>query len=142
MAGYDYDRDLGFWELPKPKKGKEREWHVIARVSKLAVPFGYRIHPDNDKLYEPIPDELEALELAKQHLRQYSYKNVAAWLTKQTGRQITEAGLRKRVEVERRRKKASAIKRRLAKRLEETLAEIEKLEKGGVGAYSEVQQEE
>jgi predicted transcriptional regulator len=46
-------------------------------------------------------------------------------------------GLKKRVEIDRRRKKAVIIKRRLAKRLQETLAEIEKLEKGRVGAYSE-----
>jgi L-lactate utilization protein LutB len=45
-------------------------------------------------------------------------------------------GLKKRVDVERRRKKAASIKRKLAQRLEETLQEIEKLEKGGVGAYS------
>jgi L-lactate utilization protein LutB len=44
-------------------------------------------------------------------------------------------GLKKRVDLERRRKKAAAIKRKLAKRLEETLAQIEKLEKEGVGAY-------
>ena len=141
MAEYDYERDLGFWELPKPNKGKEKEWHVIVRLSNT-IPFGYRLHPDNDKLLEPIPHELEALELAKRHLKQYSYKQVAIWLTKQTGRTITSVGLKKRVEIEQRRKKASVIKRRLAKRLEETLAEIEKLEKGGVGAYSEVRPEE
>jgi len=132
----DYKNDLGFWELPKPKKGKEKEWHVIARVSPIQVPFGYRIHPENDKLLEPIPHELEALELAKRHIKQYSYREVAAWLTTQTGRYISHMGLKKRIEVERRRKKVAAIKRKLAKRLEETLAEIEKLEKGGVGAYS------
>jgi hypothetical protein len=132
----DLDREsLGYWTLPKPHKGEEKEWHVIVRVSRQ-VPFGYRIHPDNDKLLEPIPDELEALELAKRHIRQYTYREVAAWLTKQTGRYISFRGLKKRLDVERRRKKAASIKRKLAKQLEETLQEIEKLEKGGVGAYS------
>mgnify|MGYP003624326787 CR=1 FL=1 len=46
-------------------------------------------------------------------------------------------GLKKRVEVEQRRRKAAAIKRKLAKWLQETLAEIEKLEKQGVGAYAD-----
>jgi hypothetical protein len=46
-------------------------------------------------------------------------------------------GLKKRIEVEQRRRKASAVKRKLAKWLEETLAEIEKLESQGVGAYAE-----
>jgi hypothetical protein len=44
-------------------------------------------------------------------------------------------GLKKRIEVEQRRRKASTIKRKLAKWLEETLEEIEKLETQGVGAY-------
>lgn len=132
----ELDREsLGYWTLPKPHKGEEKDWHVIVRVSRQ-VPFGYRIHPDNDKLLEPIPDELEALELAKRHIRQYTYREVAAWLTKQTGRYISFRGLKKRLDVERRRKKAASIKRKLAKQLEETLQEIEKLEKGGVGAYS------
>jgi hypothetical protein len=135
---FDYDRDLGFWELPKPKKGKEREWHVIAKVSS-SVPFGYEINPDNPRQLLPIPSELEALELAKRHLKQYSYKNVAAWLTKHTGRSITAMGLKKRVDIERRRKKASVIKRRLAKRLEEALQEIEKLERQSIGSYSAVE---
>ena len=127
-------KSIGYWQLPKPHLGEEKEWHVIARVTTF-VPFGYRIHPENDKLLEPIPDELEALDLAKRHLKQYSYREVANWLTKQTGRYISHMGLKKRVDLERRRKKAAAIKRKLAKRLEETLAQIEKLEKEGVGAY-------
>ena len=132
---FDYNRDLGFWQLPKPKKGKEKEWHTIARVARDA-PFGYKINPDNDRLLEPIPHELEALELAKKHLKQYSYRAVANWLSTQTGRSITHMGLKKRVEIERRRKKAATIKRKLAQRLEETLKEIENLENNKVGAYT------
>ena len=67
---------LGYWELPKPHKGEERQWHVIVRTTR-AVPFGYRVHPEKEKLLEPIPDELEALELAKRHLKQYGYRVVA-----------------------------------------------------------------
>ncbi len=67
---------------------------------------------------------------------QYSYKEVALWLTKQTGRYISDAGLKKRVDIERKRKKAATIKRKLAKRLEETLQEIKKLEEERIGAYT------
>lgn len=88
-------------------------------------------------MLQPIPLELEALELAKRHLQQYSYRDVANWLTKQTGRSISHAGLRQRIDIERRRKKAATIKRNLAKRLETALSEIERLEKGCIGAYSE-----
>jgi len=125
---------LGYWELPKPHKGEERQWHVIARTTRTA-PFGYRVHPDNENLLEPIPDELEALELAKRHLKQYSYREVAIWLQRQTGRYISHMGLKKRVDIERRRKKAATIKRKLAKRLEETLQEIKRLEEENIGAY-------
>lgn len=100
------------------------------------VPYGYVIDPENEMLLQPIPLELEALELAKRHLKQYSYRDVARWLEKQTGRSISPMGLKKRVEVDRRRKKTAAIKRRLAKQLQETLAEIQKLEENSVGAYS------
>ena len=84
----------------------------------------------------PIIDQLEALELAKRHLKQYSFRDVSRWLSKQTGRYISHMGLKKRVEIERRRKKTAAIKRKLAKRLEETLQEIKKLEEQNIGAYS------
>ena len=141
MASYNFDRDLGFWELPKPNKGLEKKWYPVVRVAARVVPFGYRIDPDNDKLFQPIPDELEALELAKKHLKQYSYREVSAWLTTQTGRSISHSGLQKRVLIERRRKKASAIKRHLAKRLQETLAEIEKLEKGVTGYYTTIEED-
>jgi len=94
------------------------------------------VHPDNDKILEPISTELEALDLAKRHLMQYSYKEVSLWLTKQTGRYISDVGLKKRVDIERKRKKAARIKRKLAKRLEETLQEIQKLEEECIGAYS------
>lgn len=136
MPRYDYDRDLGFWELPKPFKGKQKEWHVIARVTLRQVPFGYRIHPEDEKLLEPIPEELEALELAKRHLKQYSYREVSQWLSKTTGRYISHMGLHKRVKVEQKRKTSAAIKRKLARRLQETLTQIEKLEEGRVGSYS------
>jgi len=133
-VSFDYDRDLGFWELPKPNKGREREWHVIARVGSRTIPFGYEVHPENEKLLVHIPDQLEALELAKRHLKQYSFRDVSRWLSKQTGRYISHMGLKKRVEIERRRKKTAAIKRKLAKRLEETLHEIKKLEDQNIGA--------
>ena len=127
---------MGYWQLPLPPKNHNKEWHTIVRTT-VKVPFGYDVHPENDKLLVPIEHELEALELAKRHLRQYSYRAVAQWLSKETGRYISHMGLKKRIEVEQKRRKAYAIKRKLAKWLEETLSEIEKLETQGVGAYSE-----
>lgn len=124
-----------------PPKKTDKQWHTIVRVTKK-IPFGYELHPENDKLLVPVEHELEALELAKRHLKQYSYRAVAQWLSKETGRSITHMGLKKRVEVERRRKKAATIKRKFAKWLEETLEEIEKLETQGVGAYKRTEDED
>ena len=87
-------------------------------------------------MLEPIPDELEALEVAKRHLLQYSYREVAQWLTKQTSRSISHMGLKKRIDIERKRKKTIVIKRRLAQRLAQTLQEIENLETQKVGTYA------
>ena len=58
------------------------------------------------------------------------------WLSKTTGRYISHMGLHKRIKIEQKRKKSAAIKRKLAKRLEETLTQIKKLEEGRVGSYS------
>ena len=56
-----------------------------------------KLIPDNERLLEPIVHELRALELAKQHLKQYSIRDVAQWLTRQTGRSISHMGLKKRI---------------------------------------------
>ena len=137
-TGYEtlmgYTEELGVWQLPKPTQSKE--WTKIVRLTKR-IPFGYKLDPTNDRILLPVINELEALELAKKHLKQYSYRVVAQWLSKETNRPISHMGLKKRVEVEHKRRKASVTKRKLAKWLEETLAEIEKLETQGVGAYAE-----
>lgn len=122
--------------LPKPNKGQEKMWHPIVRVTMRQVPFGYVVSEEDPQLLLPVPHELEALELAKKHLKQYSYREVANWLTTQTGHSISHMGLKKRVDIERRRKKSAAIKRELAKRLEKALKEIERLEKQGTGYYT------
>ena len=78
----------------------------------ITVPFGYKINEDDKELLDPIPYELEALELARKYVKQYSPRQVANWLTTKTGRQISHIGLRKRLLHERQRKnKARTLKR-------------------------------
>ena len=125
--------DLGYWMLPKPKK--LRHWERIPRLVKF-VPFGYEIDPNDDRWLNPIEKELELLELAKKHVKQYSLRQVAAWLTTQSGRSITHDGLKKRLDVERKRKRITTIKRQYAKRLEKALRQIEILEKERPGSYT------
>ena len=113
---------------------KVKLWLRIPRVSPY-IPFGYELDPDDNEWLQPIPNELELLEEAKKHIKQYSYPQVSAWLTTQSGRSITTDGLKKRIDVERKRKRLIAIKNQYAKRLKKALRQIEILEKERIGTY-------
>ena len=95
------NNDLGFWMLPKPNNIKK--WERIPRLVK-PIPWGYEVDLEDEQWLNPISKELELLELAKKHLKQYSYREVSAWLTTQSGRSISHMGLKKRVDIERKRK--------------------------------------
>ena len=123
---------LGFWTLPKPDIAL-KQWSRIPRVART-TPFGYKVDETDNDFLIPIEAELELLEKAKQHLQQYSYREVANWLSKESGRYISHVGLKKRIQVERKRKKAATIKRKLASRLEKTIQEIQKLEQETTGS--------
>ena len=126
------NESLGFWTLPKPDI-ELKQWSRIPRVART-TPFGYKVDETDDDFLIPIDLELELLEKAKQHLQQYSYREVSNWLSKESGRYISHVGLKKRIQVERKRKKAATIKRKLAARLEKTIQEIQKLEQETTGS--------
>ena len=136
MLTFKKERPLNYayWMLPKVPL-KVKLWQRIPRVSQY-IPFGYEIDPEDNSWLNPIPEELELLELAKKHVKQYSLRQVSAWLTTQSGRSITHDGLKKRLDVERKRKRLTTIKREYAKRLEKTLRQIEILEKERFGCYT------
>ena len=125
---------LGYWMLPKPDF-KVKRWERIPRLTHQ-IPFGDEIDPEDEDWLKPISKELELLELAKKHLKQYSYREVAAWLSTQSGRRISHSGLRKRIDVERKRKSLAAIKRKLTQRYEKALKQYEILEKERLGYYT------
>lgn len=116
---------LGAWVLPQPI-----DTTTYVSIPKLGrtIPFGYKDGVDEGWL-DPIPIELEALEKAKKHLKQYSSRDVSAWLSKLTGRTISHVGLLKRIKDEQSRKRKSATYRKLAKRYEEALRKAEEYEK-------------
>ena len=58
------------------------------------IPFGYKLS-DDPKYLEPIQTELDALKEAKQFTNNCSYREVATWLERKTGRKISHVGLRK-----------------------------------------------
>ena len=98
------NRSLGKWKLPQPTDIREdEEWLQIPRIART-IPFGYKLNDNDNHLLDPVDYELEALEVARKYIKQYSYREVANWLTTKTGRTISHVGLRKRLANEQRRK--------------------------------------
>ena len=61
------------------------------------IPFGYKLSEDINYI-EPVQEELNALEEAKEYLNNCSYREVARWLSQKTNRTITHTGLKKIVD--------------------------------------------
>ena len=118
----------GVWKLPQPTDLQEdNEWIEIPRIART-VPFGYELHPDDSEILVPIPDELDKLQQAKKYLKQYSYREVANWLSRNTGRYISHVGLKKRLDNERRRYNQARSLRRWADYAKKAIAKAEALE--------------
>jgi hypothetical protein len=60
------------------------------------IPFGFK-ESEEQGFLESIPAEIEALDEAKNYLKTCSYREVAEWLHRKTGRYISHVGLRKRI---------------------------------------------
>ena len=118
----------GVWKLPQPTDLQEdNEWIEIPRIART-VPFGYELHPDDSEVLVPIPDELDKLQQAKKYLKQYSYRQVANWLSRNTGRYISHVGLKKRLDNERKRYNQARSLRRWADYAKKAVAKAEALE--------------
>lgn len=120
------ERDLGAWILPQPR---DKETYVAIPKIGRTIPFGYKQDETDPDLLQPIPAELEALEKAKKHLKQYPSRQVAAWLTKVSGREISHVGLLKRIKNERKHGYKSTTYRNLARRLQKALEQAQRYEK-------------
>jgi len=130
------DRSLGKWKLPQPtdlKDEDQKEWIQIPRIART-VPFGYKVNEDDKELLDPIPYELEALELARKYIKQYSLRQVANWLTTKTSRQISHIGLRKRLLHERQRKNKARTLKRWSEYAQKAIEKAKAIEEGRVGA--------
>lgn len=111
----------------------EEEWIAIPRASR-EVPFGYIVDPKNDKWLLPVKLELDTLELAKKHSKSYSWREVADWVTKVTGRPISHIGLKKRIESEALRRYKRNVALKWAESAEKKREEAERLGKEYLGA--------
>jgi len=128
---------VGYFKMPNPVGLKEdSEWLDIPRISRT-IPFGYELHKDDEDLLVPIIEELEALELAKEYLKEYSYRDVSRWLSDRTGREISHIGLRKRIQVEKQRKSKAATYRIWLKKYQKALEKLEEIESKRTGSKKE-----
>lgn len=109
------------------EKEEAKEWKKIPRVSRT-IPFGYEVDPEDPNVLLPIPLELEALKLAKKHVKNFSYRQVADWIYSVTGRKISHVGLKNRLHNEEHRIRSLRATKVWAKRIEEVAAKIEALE--------------
>ena len=135
-------KPLQKWKLPQPTDIKEdNEWIPIPRISRT-IPFGYEVDPDDPDVLLPIEHQLDMLEQAKKYLKQYSYREVANWLTRNTGRDISHVGLRKRLDNERQRKNKAASLRRWAKYAEKAIAKAQEIDSKRLGAKAKEDYEE
>ena len=135
-------KPLKQWKLPQPTDIKEdNEWVPIPRISRT-IPFGYDVDPDDPDVLLPNEYQLDMLQKAQQYLKQYSYREVANWLTRNTGREISHVGLKKRLDNERRRKNKAGSLRRWADYAKKAIAKAEELEAKRLGAKANSEEEE
>jgi hypothetical protein len=130
------DRSLGKWKLPQPtdlKDEEQKQWIQIPRIART-VPFGYKLNEEDSDLLDPIPFELEAIEVARKYVKQYSYREVANWLTTKTGREISHVGLRKRLMNEKQRKDKARTLRKWAAYAEKAIEKAKAIEEQTTGA--------
>ena len=127
-------RTAGQWKLPQPTDLKdENTWIQIPRIART-VPFGYIQSQKDSEVLDPIDNELDKLEMARKYVKQYSYREVANWLTKQTGRYISHVGLRKRLMHEQQRKNQARSLRKWADYAEKAIQKAKIIEEERTGA--------
>jgi len=116
------------WRLPKPTiLNKKKVWFPVVRIG-YSVPFGYYEDPEDKDILIPIPEELELYELAKKHLKNYTYKDVAAWLTTRSGRKIGPSALHERIARERKNKRDLTNANYYAEKYKEACNKARKIE--------------
>ena len=131
------NRSLGKWKLPQPTDLKDdSEWIPIPRIART-VPFGYELDPEDNNLLKPIKIELDLLEQARKYIKQYSYREVANWLSKNSGRNISHVGLMKRLKNERQRQNKAISLRRWADYAQKAIQKAEEIEESRTGAKQE-----
>ena len=127
-------RSVGKWKLPQPTDLQDDgEWSPIPRIART-IPFGYKQDEEDRDLLQPIPDQLNALQEAREYISQYSYREVSNWLSTNTNRYISHVGLRKRLANEKQRKNKATSLRKWADYAEKAIEKAKSIEEKRTGA--------
>lgn len=127
------DKKNPFFRIPTPDVTEDGYvFYPIVRVSRI-VPFGYMEDPNDQDVLLPIEKELVLFEEAKKHLKHYSLRDVAAWLSKASGRSISHVGLSNRVKAEQSKEKAYIDAKRIAKKFKQAYGKAKRLEASRLG---------
>lgn len=119
--------------IPVPEIDEDSvEFFPIVRLGHFE-PFGYRKDPDDPLMLLPIPHELLLLEQAKKHLKRFSLRDVAAWLSSESGRKISHQGLKDRVKADIKKDRESTNSRHLARQLAFAYTKARRLEASRFG---------
>jgi len=128
------NKSLGKWKLPQPTDVKEEnDWLPVPRIART-IPFGYISSEEDPDILEPVKVELDLLEKARGYVKQYSLREVSAWLSVNSGRYISHIGLQKRIKHEKQRKDTARSIRIWANYAEKAINTAKKLEERRVGA--------
>lgn len=104
--------------LPTPDIEEDSAvFYPLVRVGPYS-PFGYRKDVEDEHILQPVEKELLLLEEAKKHLKSgFSLRDVAAWLSCNSGRSISHQGLNERIKADQSRDKEYLNAKFLAKQL-------------------------
>lgn len=129
------------FRIPAPDKTDAGyKFYPIIRIGRI-VPFGYKQDKEDPELLLPVEEELLLLEVAKQHLKNYSLRDVSEWLSVKSGRSISHVGLQKRVQAEQYKAKEYVDTKRLAKKFRDAYHKAKKLEAGRLGLREPLEDE-
>ena len=75
-----------------------KEGYIKRRTS--TIPFGYELDTEEEGYLKPIPEQLEALEVAEDLItgESISLRDACDWIEFKTKRSITAAGLKKHID--------------------------------------------
>lgn len=129
------------FRIPTPDKTENGyKFYPIIRMGRIE-PFGYKRDPEDQERLLPVPEELILLEMAKEHLKNYSLRDVAAWLSEKSGRKISHAGLRSRIMSEQERNKEYIETKKLLEKYRKTYYKMKRLENTRLGLAEPTEEE-